>query len=172
MKTFFTKHSILFFFCIIVFSIPANAVIDYKPEPEKKTTISNKKKKAKKKGLFKKWKEKWILKKLKKQQKNIDDKSISKYAAKSLKVGKGSFISLILGVVSVLTIPVLFIVFIIIAAILAIYGNILSLSVLSNTKHDPEKYKEERKKAKWGLTFSLLTGIIPLIAFLIFLQVV
>ena len=28
------------------------------------------------------------------------------------------------------------------------------------TKHDPKKYKKERKIAKWGLVFSLLIGLI------------
>jgi hypothetical protein len=170
--TFLGKSSFLLFLFIISFSIPSNAVIDYKPDAEKKNTIIKKQKKAKKKGLFKRWKERLILKKLKKQQNKIDDKTISKYATRSLKVGKASFISLILGGIAVFTTgSAVFSTILLITAILAIYGNILSLSTLSNTKHDPEKYKEERRKAKKGLIFSLLTGIIPLIAFLIFLQV-
>ena len=161
------KSSILFFLFIISFSLPSNAVIDYKPDAEIKTTIVKKRKKAKKKGLFKRWKEKFFLKKMKKLQKKVDDKTISKAAKTSLKVGVSSTILLAIGIFTLFS-PILAVPFICLAAalFLAIFADILSLAVLRKTKHDKEKYKKERRQALIGLFFALLTGIIPLLAFL------
>jgi hypothetical protein len=164
MKTFFAKHNILFFLFIITFSIPSNAVIDYKPDAEKKTTIIKKQKKATKKGLFKRWKEKWILKKIKKLQKKENDKTMAKKANSSLLIGIGSLVLFIIALISGLNVFLL-----VITGLLAILGDIFSISVLNKTKYEKGKYRKERRTAKVGLTFSLLTGLIPLLALLILL---
>ncbi len=164
MKTLFTKHNILFFLFFITFSIPSNAVIDYKPDAEKESTIVKKNKKAKKKGLLKRWKEKWILKKIKRLQKKENDKTMAKKANSSLLLGIGSLVLFLIALVSELNIFLL-----VITGLLAILGDIFSILVLRKTKDEKGKYRKERRTAKMGLTFSLLTGLIPLLALLILL---
>ena len=161
----FTKSTFLLLLFITTFSIPSNAVIDYKPDADKKTTIVNKHKKAKKKGLFKRWKEKFILKKFKKLQKKIDKTSINKRAKISLILGVGSFFMLILSVLSGLLVG-----FIALAGLSALVGDFISISTLKKTKDSKEEYRKERRTAKWGLAFSLLTGLLPLLALLILLM--
>ena len=167
MKTFFTKHSILFFFCIIVFSIPANAVIDYKPEPEKKTTINNKKVKAKKRGLLKRWKERLILKRLNKEQ------SFERKANLSLILGISSLVMAI-GALLVLLLAGSGAGFVLaaISVISSIIGSYLSWSILKKTKDSKKKYRKERRKAKWVLGLSLSTVIVPALLIIIILLVV
>ena len=152
----FNKFSLLLFLFIITFSIPSNAAIDYKPDAEKKTTISKKQKKAKKKGLFKRWKEKRVLKKLKKRQKKVKGKSVAKDAKRSKLLGISSFVALFIAIVlPYLSIAIatpgilaLYIIALLYTVGSAIYGRYLAVSVLRHTKNQPEKYKEERKMAK------------------------
>jgi uncharacterized membrane protein YiaA len=107
------------------------------------------------------------LKKLKKLQKKVDDKTISKAAKTSQTVGASSTMMLAVGVFTIFSNIVAIPIICLLAALcLAIYGDILSLAVLRKTKHDRKKYKKERRQAFTGLFFSLLTGIIPLLAFL------
>ena len=162
----FTKSSFLFFLFIISFSIPSNAVIDYKPDAEKKTTIIKKQKKAKKKGFLKKWREKFILRKISKEQ------SFKKKARLSLIIGIGSFLMAIAALVLLGAGSGAGFVFAGVAVISSIIGDFLSISILKKTKDSKEKYKKERKKAKWGLALSLSTLIVPLLSFLILLIVV
>lgn len=161
---FFHKSSLLFFIFFITFSVPSNAVIDYKLEVVKKNTIAKKHTKTKKKGLVKKWKEKVVLKKLNKIQKKIEKSSINKKANTSRILGIVSFLMLIVGIISGPSLAIL-----VIAGLLAVGVDIMAISILKKTKNEKEKYKKERRVAKWGLTFSLLTGLIPLLAFLILL---
>ncbi len=175
----FNKFSLLLFLFIITFSIPSNAAIDYKPDAEKKTTISKKQKKAKKKGLFKRWKEKRVLKKLKKRQKKVKGKSVAKDAKRSKLLGISSFVALFIAIASPFVfiaiaspfvgIQALQIIALLFAVGSAIYGRHLAVSVLRQTKNQPEKYKEERKMAKKGLTFSKRTLRILLILLLLVL---
>jgi len=89
------KSLFLLFLFMLIFSVRSNAVIDYKPDADKKTTIVKKHKQAKKKGLFKRWKEKFMLKKFKKLQKKIDQSSINEKANTLLILGIISFLMLI-----------------------------------------------------------------------------
>ncbi len=74
----FNKSVLLFFLFIIAFSIPSNAVIDYKSDAGKKTIVVKKQKKAKRKGLLKRWRNNFIQKKLKKLQKKLKTKPSQK----------------------------------------------------------------------------------------------
>lgn len=163
----FNKSSFLVFLFTITFSIPSNAVIDYKPDTDKKTTIVKKHKKAKKKGFFKRWKEKFFLKKLKKLQKKIDKTSINKKANASLILGVGSVLMLAAALLTGFIGSAVTFIFFGVAGLSAIIGDFISFSILKKTKEEKEKYRKERKKTKWGFTLSLLVGLIPLIALLI-----
>ena len=165
----FTKSIFLSFLITATFSLPSNAVVDYKPDTDKKTNIVKKNKKAKKKGFLKRWKVNFILKKLKKLQKKVDDKAISKTANKSLVVGASSAVSLVAGALTAFSnISILPALFLIGSIFLTIFGIILSLGVLRRTKHDKEKFRKERKKAFLGLFLSLLIIIIPTLVFFSF----
>lgn len=128
--------------------------------------VIGKVKKPKKMGFLKKWLIKRAVKKIKKKiEKDPDffDRQ-QDLAAISLGAGIISFLLLFAGLFN----PIIWIV----AAILAIVGDVLSIGVLHRTKDDKETYKRQRRMATWGLIFSLLTGVLPLALFVVFLATV
>ncbi len=168
----FTKSSLLLFLIIATFSIPSNAVINYKPDVEKKTTIIKKQKKAKKRGLFKRWKEQLVLMKLKKQHKKVKDKTIKKRANRSLFFGVVSLIFWALAYLSlVIASDSLLVALLILIFLSALMGSIFSISTLRKTKESNVQNKKERRKAIWGLAISLISGlpVLVILPFVIFL---
>ena len=117
--------------------------------------------------MFKRWKERLILKKLKKQQKKKERNSFTQKSDIALASGVGSVLFWVVAIIS-LFIPVsdLFILgFLILALLSSLIGIIVSIIVLKKTKDSKEEYRRERRKAKWGLLFSIIAGL-PLIVVL------
>lgn len=106
-----------------------------------------------------------IPKKIKKTTE--DDKSILNGSFISLAVGIASMLLLILGIAALSASGAGF--FLIFAALAAIVGDIFSIRTLRKIKNsdDPENYRGSKKMAIAGLVMSLLTGLIPLILLLI-----
>ena len=167
MKTLLTKYNILFFLFIVAFSIPSNAVIDYKPDAEKKNSIIKKQKKAKKKGLFKRWKEKIVLKKLKKGQKKTKADSIKRIANLSLALGIIPYASGVLSYLIILLLlnisyaitNILIITLIFLGLLSSFIGIFTSRSVLKRIRESNEDFQNSRKKASLGLTLSMIAFI-------------
>lgn len=111
---------------------------------------------------------KWFGKRLTKFVTKRLEKKLAKKDYRS-----GSTVGLILGITSLaglfLAIAValgtssgfLFLV----VGLIALIADIICLVILHKTRDDKEAYKKQRKRAKLGLIFALLTGLLPLALF-------
>lgn len=126
------------------------------------SAISENSKTIKKKGLLYQLIEKKLVKKLKKNQNN-QTASLNKLSNVGFTFGLISFLGLFVGTFAASPFVL------ILAALCAIVGDVTSIIVLNRTKHAKEEFAQVRKKAKWGLALSLLTGLLPLLLFAILL---
>jgi hypothetical protein len=113
---------------------------------------------SKNEGVFRKAKT-WIKKKI----------AAEFSSDKALRYGR---IALTLGILSLLSWALValtngWILYLIVA--FAISGDIISIMTLWNTRRAKKENKKARRMAWWGLVFSLLTGLAPLVLFLLIL---
>ncbi|GLR17743.1 hypothetical protein [Portibacter lacus] len=95
----------------------------------------------------------WLVKKWFKTGAGI---SIEKLANAAIIIGSLSLVVLIVSIFAGL--PYL----ILVGFGMALIGDILAIMLLQKTKHKKDDFRKERRKAWFGLVFSLLTGLLPL----------
>ena len=92
----------------------------------------------------------------------VDASKIKNLGLATLIVGIAALVSLFLGIQT----PALFLV----AFALAIIGDILAATTLMRTRKEKKEHKTARTIAWIGLVLSLLTGILPLVLFILILN--